>query len=106
MKLLNSLFLIFALVFLTNCTHSVHVVSFSDFRPYVQASKGTVVKSEASKKIILGFAFDTQYVDQAYTDLKNQCPNGTVSGISSQYLTSHGFFSWTDKIIMQGLCIN
>ncbi|HEY8270176.1 MAG TPA: hypothetical protein VIG33_04760, partial [Pseudobdellovibrionaceae bacterium] len=46
----------------------------------------------------------TNYVDQARRKLISQCPHGEISGISTQYSTSLGFFSWTHKVLMQGLC--
>jgi hypothetical protein len=28
-----------------------------------------------------------------------------VTGIATKYYTEHGFFSWTNHIVMQGLCV-
>ncbi len=100
MKLLASFFLLI----LMGCSHSVHFVHFSDFRPYQPESRGRKVKAETEQFVILSFAFDTDYVGEAYHKLLNECPNGAISGISSQYVTSHGFFSWTNKFVMEGTC--
>lgn len=90
------------LLFLSACTHSVHLVNFSDSRPYGQ--KGTPVKAESEQFVILGFAFDTKYVDDAYAKLQRSC-SGTVTGIATKYYTDHGFFSWTNRIVMDGYCV-
>jgi len=68
-----------------------------------QLENGNVIAIEKSQKNILGFVYNTDYVDQAYVDLLQQCPNGTVM-INVEYLTNHGFFSWTDKIRIKAIC--
>lgn len=68
-------------------------------------SKGKVIQAGSKQFVILGFAFDTNYVDQAYRKLMHNCPQGQITGITSQFSTSHGFFSWTNKILMKGLCL-
>jgi hypothetical protein len=64
---------------------------------------GKVIEIEQSQKNILGFVYDTNYVDKAYERLLNQCPNGT-SMMNVEYLTNHGFLSWTDKIRIKAIC--
>jgi hypothetical protein len=66
-------------------------------------NRGTVIEIEKSQKNILGFVYNTDYVDQAYADLLHQCPNGT-SMVNVEYLTNHGFLSWTDKIRIKAVC--
>jgi len=63
-----------------------------------------MVKATAEQFVVMGFVYDTNYVDTARKKLIAQCPDGNISGISTQYSTSLGFFSWTSKILMQGLC--
>jgi hypothetical protein len=92
------------LLLLAGCTHSIHMVhtdglnltaSMSDNAHYVEAT--------ATQDVVFFFAFDTDYVNQAKRELESKCP-GKVSAISTQYSTSHGFFHWTNKILMKGLC--
>jgi hypothetical protein len=68
-----------------------------------ELSRGTIIEIERSQKNILGFVSNTDYVDQAYTALLSQCPNGTTM-INIEYLTNHGFLSWTDKIRIKAVC--
>lgn len=91
--------------FAAGCAHSVHMVHTSDFNPYAAVESGDMVKGYAEQFVVLGFVGQTDYVDVAYRNLLAACPRGSVSGITTQYSTSLGFFSWTNKILMQGLCV-
>jgi hypothetical protein len=92
--------------FLGACTHSLHVAQISDFGPSYKAyQNGQLIESRAEQKTILGFVFETNFVDQAYASLQSQCPNGHIQGISSQFSTDHSFLSWTNRVDMKGLCV-
>lgn len=97
--------LILSFVLIAGCAHSIHEVHISDFSPKKSIESGEMVKAQAEQFVILSFTQNTHYVDQAYNKLLAQCENGQVTGISTQFSTSLGFFSWTNKILMQGLCI-
>lgn len=103
MKHLKSL--IAASFVLSGCMHSVHQVYVSDFDPYAKFEDGKIIKAKSEQFVILGFVTDSEYVDKAYKELQSKCKDGRVQGITTQYSTSLGFFSWTNKILMQGLCI-
>lgn len=91
---------------LAGCTHSLHISHVSDFSPTMKPyAAGELVKVKKEQFVVMGFVQDTNYVDQAYRDLTSSCPGGSVQGITSQYSTSHGFFSWTHYLEMQGLCV-
>lgn len=90
---------------LSGCAYSVHQVHVSDFKPGVPLERGEVVKAKSEQFVIMGFARESNYVDSAYQDLQTKCPNGTITGITTQFSTDLGFFSWTNRILMQGLCI-
>jgi len=68
-----------------------------------ERNRGTVIEIEKFQKNILGFVYNTHYADQAYAELLHQCPNGT-SMVNVEYLTNHGFMSWTDKIRIKAVC--
>lgn len=93
------------LLFLSACAHSVHQVHTSDFSPPAPIESGEMVKAGSEQFVIFWFADNTDYVDQAYRKLMAACPNGTLTGITTQISTSLGFFSWTNKVLMQGLCL-
>jgi hypothetical protein len=91
--------------FLSSCTYSVHQVPLSDFKPYTPGNNGKPIEARGKQFVILGFANETNYVDNAYKQLQGQCVNGIVTGIAAKSYSEHGFFSWTNHIHMQGLCI-
>lgn len=93
------------LLLLSGCAHSIHEVQVSDFLPYAPLESGHVVKGYGEQFVVLGFVTQTDYVNQAYNQLAQECPNGSVTGITTQISTSLGFFSWTNKALMQGLCV-
>ncbi|MFT4763660.1 MAG: hypothetical protein ACI9OH_000749 [Oleispira sp.] len=102
MKNILSLFL--PLMLLAGCTHSIHMVHTDGFDLGMPADgKAHYVEAVATQNVIFFFAFDTDYVDEAKAALEQQC-SGKLSAVSTQYSTSHGFFHWTNKILMKGLC--
>lgn len=100
--------IIFSLILLIicGCTHSLHLSHVSDFSPtFKELNSGKFVQAKTEQFVIMGLVTQTDYVNQTYQKLLNTCPNGSIQGITSQYYTSHGFFSWTNYVEMQGLCI-
>ncbi len=87
----------------TACTHSVHLYHVSE---YEGASKsGRVIKAEGVQYVVLNFVFETDYVDQAYASLREQC-SGRITNINTRYSTSHSFLSWYNKVKITALCNN
>jgi hypothetical protein len=104
MKLLSIITLTSLLI---GCTHSLHVAHVSDFSPSFKSySQGELVRARQEQFTVMGFVTETNFVDQAYRRLEQQCPKGQIQGITSQFSTSHAFFSWTNVLELQGLCIN
>lgn len=90
---------------LGGCTHSIHMVHTDGFQQAMPKEKSAkYVTSEASQQVVMNFAFDTDYVDQAKAQLESQC-KGDLAAVSTQYSTSHGFLHWTNKIKMKGVCV-
>lgn len=98
--------LLIASILLTGCTHSIHMSHMSDFASNAPAAKqfeSKVINIETEQFVFMGFVFDTDYVDQAYQQLLDQCA-GEVSAVNTQYSTSHGFLHWKNKIRMRAVC--
>lgn len=104
-KLLFKLFAVASLVVTVGCAHSVHVVHVSDFSDRKLSAERKEISSYAEQFVVLSFVGNTDYVNEAYDKLKSQCQGGEVTGISTQYSTSLGFFSWTNKIRMEAICV-
>ena len=94
--------IIIATLGLSGCTHSVHMVNFSDFRPY--PGKKNRIEASAEQRVFMGITDNTDYVDTAFKELLSKCPSGQITGIQTKFFTSHGFFSWTERIAMSGIC--
>jgi hypothetical protein len=95
--------LIYICLFTHRCAHSVHLVQANDFNN-TASEKTKTIESQSEQFVILGFVTQTNYVDKALENLKSQCPNGEIKGLVTRYSTSLGFFSWTNKLIIKGLC--
>lgn len=100
--MLSKLFLLF---FIVSCTHSVHLVHVGDFRPYQKLTSGEMIETTSEQWVFLGFTTQTDYVNQARETLMSKCSKGTIQGPVTRLSTSHGFFSWTNKVHMQALCV-
>lgn len=105
MKIKILLPLIMLLSALNACTHSIHLVHSGDFER-LPVSESNIVTAKAEQTVILGFVFDTDYVDHAKRDLESKCPHGTLHGITTQISTDHSFFHWTNVALMKGYCVN
>ena len=96
--------LVVAALGLAGCTHSVHMNHTSDYRMTKPMSAYHLVEARTEQRVFLGFVDNTDYVDEAFSQLQDKCPQGQVTGIQTRYSTSHGFLSWTNVILMKGYC--
>jgi hypothetical protein len=101
---MNRLLVLF-LFMLGGCSHSVHLVNISDFDQKQKFTAGNWIQVETQQTVVMGFKFDTDYVELAHIELIKKCKDGDIQGITTRYSTSHGFFHWKNKINMQGLCL-
>lgn len=88
-----------------SCAHSINQVYVSSMDPNAIWNKGNWVEVERSDHVILGFAMQTDYVNQAYQALQEKCP-GRLAQISSEHITSYLFLSYRQRLILKGLCMN
>lgn len=98
--------LVFLLSQLAACTHSIHISQISGIDQVVPAKQvaSQIVEAESEQFVVLGFAFDTDYVDQAYQEIQAAC-GGQLTAVNTRYSTSHGPFSWTNKIAVRAVCL-
>ncbi len=86
------------------CTHAVHVNHTSDFVLTKPLADHRRIESHAEQLVVLGIVGQTDFADNAYRRLMNQCEGGIVTGIQTRYSTSHGFLSWMNEVKMWGYC--
>ena len=94
------------LVLGVGCTHSVHLNHTSDFVLTKPLAEHRKIESTAEQKVIFGFSGQTEYANDAFRRLMNQCESGTVTGIQTRFSTSLNFFHWTNTVYMKGYCSN
>lgn len=99
--MLKKLSLLLAFSLLSACSHSLHLYQADN----QNGQGGQLIEALTEQKVIMGITQETNYVNQAFDQLKSKCPNGRVEGINTRYSTSLGFFSWTNKIRMRGYCV-
>ncbi|MBT6178431.1 MAG: hypothetical protein HOI23_14390 [Deltaproteobacteria bacterium] len=93
------------LMFITmGCTHALHQNHTSDYQLDRPFNDYRFIQSRQEQFVVMGMIGETDYANAAFADLKKQCPNGTITGIQTRHSTSHGFFSWTNVILMQAYC--
>lgn len=103
MKQLIFLPLLFGI--LASCASSIHQYNAGDYSDYKRLKqKGKFVSVTEEKQYIIG-KFDNSFVDSAYEKLKAKCKGKKITGVSSNYMTHLGFFSFKEKLIFTGYCI-
>ena len=88
----------------TGCTHALHQNHTSDYTLEAPLNDYRLIQAQFEQFVVMGFVKETNYADDAFAELKRQCPDGTITGIQPRHSTSHGFFSWTNVILMQAYC--
>ncbi|MCL9782295.1 hypothetical protein M9194_12745 [Vibrio sp. S4M6] len=99
---MRNLILLFIALFLTACSSSVHLSQVNS-DPNIHLKSPKMVEVETSQDVVMGFAFDTNYVDKAYTQIMERCPTG-ASMVNVEYVTKHGFLHWTNIIRVKAQC--
>ena len=91
---------------LASCGHSIHMVQVTSFDNILERKEPQEITARTSQFVVLGFTDNTTYVDRAYKMISAKCPQGFIEGLTTQFSTSLGFLSWTNKIVIRGLCYN
>ncbi len=86
------------------CTHAVHINHTSDFQTTKPLAEYRHIETRSEQQVILGMVGQTDYANEAYRQLMNQCEGGMVTGIQTRYSTSHNFMSWKNVVEMKGYC--
>ncbi|MDH5547780.1 MAG: hypothetical protein OEZ43_19550 [Gammaproteobacteria bacterium] len=91
------------LIFTSACTHSLHLVHVGGVEPF-KTNAGEYISATSEQFVFMGLVGDTLYVERAYEQFIAQCKGGEITGVTTRYSTSHGFYSWTNRIFLQGRC--
>ena len=104
MKNVCILLALFTMIFCHACAYSVHHIQTSEFDGAKPLDQARVVVASGEQFVILGLKTQSEDVDDAYQKLLNSC-KGRITGITTKYSTDLGFLSWTNRIRIEGLCI-
>jgi len=88
-----------------SCSYSIHQVHCSGVDYPVPSGTGRPVEVVVEERVILGFAFDTEYVERAYIQLQEECPRGSLQAITTRYSTALSFLSWVETLRLEALCV-
>lgn len=91
-----------ALVLVTSLVGCASVNSVS-LTP-IPANRDHKVSASAQRWIILGFNFDNDFIDPLVDDLKQQCPQGVVSGILTKDETYSYLLVFKKQVNVTGYC--
>lgn len=83
----------------TGCAvlHSVSMTSYPKNRQ-------TPVQAQVKKFVFLGFNFNNDFVLDLTPQLQQQCPNRTITGITSKYESRWYVFAHQMIVTSQGFC--
>lgn len=88
-----------SVLFLAGCV-SVNSVSLTP----IPSGRSRPVSAEVSKTVFLGFNFDNDFINPLVEKLKDQCPNGVVSGILTKDETIAYVLVFTKRVVATGYC--
>jgi hypothetical protein len=70
----------------------------------IPSSKGHLVSASAHDWLFLGLTTQNDFVDQAISTLKDQCPNGKLTGILTKHQTTAYVLVFKREVIASGYC--
>lgn len=103
---MRTLACVFLLALIQSCAYSVHQVYIGSMDPNVKiGSTGKWLEADAKAFVILGFHFDTKYIDEAKRELESKC-SGRLAQVTTEHLTAYWFLSYDQKVVLKGLCLS
>lgn len=96
----NTSAVVLAMSLLISGCASVNSVSLTP----IPSNRSKMVKAEVSKTIFLGFNFDNDFINPLVENLKQQCPQGVVSGILTKDEIISYFLVYTHRVVATGYC--
>ena len=99
----KTLMMIFAAALLHGCV-TVQSISVSQIPEASQRKH--VVTATASSPVVFAIPFNNDYIDEARSNLLNQCPNGVIEGLLSKHENSNYFVGlvYMQRVKFQGYC--
>ena len=89
------------LAFVSGCA-SLRSVSMTSF----PKDRSRPVQAKVKKFVFLALNFNNDFVLDLVPQLKKQCPDGKVTGITSKYETRFYFFAYKMIVTSEGFCVH
>ncbi len=70
----------------------------------VPENRSNLISATASDWNFLGFVFDNDFVDEAVSQLKQQCQGGKLQGVLTKHQTTTYFLVFKREVIASGYC--
>jgi hypothetical protein len=58
--------------------------------------------ADSEQLVALNFRKNIHFVDKGYNELTNQCPQGVIQGMTTEYMTSQALLSWPPHAPLKG----
>lgn len=88
-----------AILSLSGCM-SLNSVSLTQ----IPSDKGQLVSASAHDWLFLGFTTQNDFVDEAINNLKQECPNGKLTGVLTKHQTTAYVLVFKREVIASGYC--
>lgn len=83
---------------------SLHEYSLLDTTDLKPGQKSRAIEAETDQHVIIA-TDNTDFSDEAYHKLVNECPRGRIVNITARYSTDLGFFAYKNKMKLTGYCL-
>jgi len=97
-----------ALVVFSGCAiglgKSVHQYALTEMVPTTGKEKARPIEVEANQFVVLGFVYDTDFVDEARSKLLAQC-QGRIVGVTAKHSTDLGVAAYRNKLKLTATCL-
>ncbi|MAA71407.1 MAG: hypothetical protein CL679_06730 [Bermanella sp.] len=70
----------------------------------IPSDKGQLVSAKAHDWVFLGFTTQNNFVNEAVNNLKQECPNGKLTGVLTKHQTTAYVLVFKREVIASGYC--
>ena len=89
---------------LGGCMHSVHQVALGEHEDVPASARLRPIEAETEQDVFIASG-NTDFADEAMTELAARCPGGRVVGMQARHSTSLGFLVHTNRMKVTGYCL-
>jgi len=83
---------------------SVHQYSLEENSLGLQSKNQRNISAESNQNVVFATS-NTDFSDEAYQQLLEQCPKGRIVNITARHSTSLGFFAYKNTMRLTAVCL-